>query len=462
MTNEQLDATHPTRMLAKTMAAALAASRAEGSGVFGELAARLAEILEVDATMIARYDPADPRRAITLATWLDGRMLQPFEYDTGGTPCHAMLDRESRFVASGVRDEFTPGTLFHAQGFDSYAAHSIVDAQGRRNGLIVAMHRRPMTAPAVTEAVLRIFAVRAAAELERERAERELRQSEASYRAIFEASEDAIFVHDWDTGAILDVSPKAADLYGHSREALRQLRVGDISVNVPPYTEVEAMRHVQRARDSEGPIRFEWHARHRDGRLMWNEVTLKRAEIAGEPRVLAFVRDITDRKAADETLRLREEQYRAIFNASADALMLWNSRLQRIDVNSAHQKIFGFAREEVVGRGFEGLPYPEEYARPRIEMIRRALAGETIHAELEAIRKDGRRIITEMRTIPFSHRGEPHVLQIARDVTESRTAGRPLAEVRWRGVARARSTRATSSRATRVPVRGTASVSPAR
>ncbi|HSC00533.1 MAG TPA: PAS domain S-box protein, partial [Burkholderiaceae bacterium] len=104
------------------------------------------------------------------------------------------------------------------------------------------------------------------------------------------------------------------------------------------------------------------------------------------------------------------------------ALMLWNSRLQRVDVNAAHEKIFGFAREEVVGRGFEGLPYPEEFVRPRLDAVRRALQGEASRAELEAIRKDGRRIVTELRTIPFTQRGEAHVLQIARDITESRTA----------------------------------------
>jgi PAS domain S-box-containing protein len=243
-----------------------------------------------------------------------------------------------------------------------------------------------------------------------------LRASEASYRSIFEANEDAIFVHDWATGAILDVSPKASELYGYPREALRQLRVGDISANVPPYTEQDAVARIEEAKHSAGPVRFEWRARHRNGNLMWNEVTLKRAEIAGAPRVLAFVRDVTERKLAEETVRLSEEQYRAIFNASVDAMVLWDSDLRRVDINPAYERLFGLTREQVLaGVGFEHLPI--EYTEYRRKLVQRTLAGERCQAELESVRRDGQRLQVEVRTIPIQHRGKPHVLAIVRDIT---------------------------------------------
>ncbi|HZC19199.1 MAG TPA: response regulator, partial [Rubrobacteraceae bacterium] len=71
---------------------------------------------------------------------------------------------------------------------------------------------------------------------ERKRAEEALRASEASYRAIFDSSNDAIFVHDLETGAILDVNQKACTLHGYSPEEFRQLNVGDFSAGEPPYT----------------------------------------------------------------------------------------------------------------------------------------------------------------------------------------------------------------------------------
>jgi PAS domain S-box-containing protein len=427
------EATRLEQTLAKTTAAALAVSRSDGDDVFGELAASLARILEVDAAMIARFDHEAPTRVIALAAWLDGQRLRPFDYDIEGTPCRAMVGRESRFVAAGVHDEFTPGTLFHAQRFDSYAAHSMCDANGKQVGLIVALHRQPLRDQALTEALLQIFAVRAAAELERQRANALARASETSYRSIFEAAEDAIFVHDVETGRVLDVNPKACRSYGYTHDELLAVRIADVSSNVPPYTEVEAAAYLVQARQGDAPVRFEWHRRNKDGSLHWDEVVLKRATIGGKERILAFTREITDRKADHEALRLREEQYRAIFEGSADALVLWSRDIRIVDVNEAFTRLYGYTREEIVGSTF-GDRLPTLDVARRIRMMQRALEGETGQLETRTVRKSGEAFDVEIRYLPIRHRGEPHVLAIARDITERRRADAALqaSEARYR------------------------------
>jgi PAS domain S-box-containing protein len=278
------------------------------------------------------------------------------------------------------------------------------------------MHRQALLDREVTETLLQIFGVRAGAELERRSAQQAARTSEQSYRAIFDASEDAIFVHDWDTGAVLDVSPKAAEIYGYPRADLLKLRIADVSQNEPPYTQEQANVLIQRAKLLNAPLRFEWRAKHRDGHLMWHEVTIKPAMIGGARRLLGFVRDITARKVADDELQLREEQYRAIFTASEDALVLWDAQYTIVDVNPAFLKLYGFRRDEIVGSGYPAH-LPPAYVAARIDLIRRALAGETCEIVTTAIRNDGSHFEVEMRVFPIQHRGLPHVLSIARDIT---------------------------------------------
>lgn len=141
---------------------------------------------------------------------------------------------------------------------------------------------------------------------ERKRTDEALRVSEASYRAIFDAAEDAIFVHDIETGAIVDANPKACVAFGYSREEFRHIDIGTLGSGVRPYTQEDAMELLGRAVAGE-QLRFEWHSKNKDGDLRWQEVFGKRVTIGGQDRILSLARDITEKKrSAEELARQRE------------------------------------------------------------------------------------------------------------------------------------------------------------
>ena len=399
--------------------AALAVSTAEGGAVFRELARYLAAILDVDVTFIASFG-AGRESMRTLALWVDGALRENIDYDLEGTPCRLVVGREFQFFPDRLTDLFPTDNMFARLGVRAYAAFPLNDSAGRPLGLVAVVSRRPLANREFIESVLKIFAARASAEIERQRADEARRRSEASYRSIFEASEDAIFIHDWDSGAIVDVNPRACRMYGYSRDEMLRMTVGDLSSGEHPYTEAEAARWIEKAKQGER-VQIEWRRRNKDGSLHWDEVILCRADIAGRPHILAITREITERKAAEERLKASEEQYRDIFNGSADALVLWNSALKRVDVNPAYERIYGLTREEILS-GDHGDPLPPAERARRDDILRRSLAGETCHVELESFRKNGERFLAEVRTIPIQHRGQPHALAICRDITESRTA----------------------------------------
>lgn len=144
---------------------------------------------------------------------------------------------------------------------------------------------------------------------ERVRVQRELEASEASYRSIFDAAEDSIFVHDPHTGGIVDVNPKACATFGYTREEFRKLDVGALGTGARPYTQQDASELIARAFAGE-QLRVEWHGRCKDGTLRWHEVFVKRALIGGQDRILALARDIDEKKrAAEELARQRESLY---------------------------------------------------------------------------------------------------------------------------------------------------------
>ncbi|HTO49503.1 MAG TPA: PAS domain S-box protein, partial [Burkholderiales bacterium] len=432
-----IDITERKRFAEALHRAALAVSSAGGPQVFEGLARSLAEALDVDAVMIAVFAGEDRTRMRTLATWLDGRSLRSYEYDLAKTPCAGVVGREFRFVGQGVQPEFAPGTMFQALGFDSYAAYALNDAAGNQLGLIAALDRGPMANRELTEALLKIFAARAAAELERTRAEEGrkhtdevLRASEEQYRAIFNATADGLVLRDADF-RIVDVNPALLAMTGYSREEL----VGATRwLFAQPGAEDQMMARARRVLEGT-PSHTETEARRKDGTLFDVEVRSVPIQYRGQPHVLAMAREITARRLADEALRASEEQYRAVFNATADALVLRDADNRIVDVNPALLAMTGWSREELVGQQRWAFLPPEQNAEGW-ELFHRIIAGEPVHHETVGVRKDGTRFDVEVRSVPIQYRGRPHVLAMAREVTARRLADEALraSEAQYRAI----------------------------
>jgi PAS domain S-box-containing protein len=154
---------------------------------------------------------------------------------------------------------------------------------------------------------------------ERQRVMEAVRASEENYRAIFNASTDVICVHDMETGRVIDVNENVKSMFGYTPEELRGHHVDLISEGEPPYSLRDAQHWVQRAID-EGPQLFEWRSKARDGYVFWSEVSLKCATIGGVDRVLAIVRDATERKQAELELRRAMEAAEAGSRAKTEFL----------------------------------------------------------------------------------------------------------------------------------------------
>jgi len=404
--------------------AALAVSSARGTTVFAELVRSLAAILHVDVAFIARPS-AEPGTMEVLAIELEGAPLEIERYALAGSPCAGVLDQGFRIFPEHLCELFPNEPMLRTLGIEGYAGYPLNDLGGMTLGLVAIASRMPLTRLDRIESVMQIFAVRAAAEIERLRADETLRRSEESYRTIFEAIEDGVVIHDWHTGALVDLNPKACEMTGFRREDVLGAPISAFCGPEEPYTLADALRNLELAQQNRCPP-YEWRRRNRDGSIAYDEVRLKSVEIGGVPRILSFSRDITEKKNAEAALRLREEQYRAIFEASSDAFVLRDADLNIVDVNPAFLQLYRFTREELAARGGYPSTFPPEYVAERVRRIERALRGEESRSETIALRPDGTTFEADMRVIPVRYRDKPHVLSVVRDITERRQREREL------------------------------------
>jgi PAS domain S-box-containing protein len=412
------DVTAQRRNEAALRNAALAVSGARRGEVFSQLVRYLAATLNVDFAFIARLNPDRPVHATIVAGYLHGELIQDHDYQLAGTPCENVFKRDFEFISRDLPKRFPGDGMMIEQGFQSYAACPLHDSDSRPIGLIAIAHGQVLANRQVTESMLRIYSVRAAAELERQRAEQELRISEANYREIFENAEDSIFVHDFETGEILDVNPKACVTYGYSREEFRHIDLGVISSGQGSYTRETALAMLDRARQGE-KVRMEWHRRNKDGSLHWDEVVVHRVILAGQRRILVITREITERMAAEQALRSSEEQYRAMFNASVDGVSLWDAEGVLVDVNPALCSMYGFSREEILNVDPRELIHPDH--RHGFEsFVETVKQGKAFHMMAVNQRKDGTAFDIELNGVPMDYQGRPHLLAFIRDITESK------------------------------------------
>jgi len=165
-------------------------SAVTGQAFFRLLVDNLARALEVEHVCIGELMSADRERVQTLAVHACGKPADNFIYDLAGTPCENVVDHKVCVYPAGIGKDFPTDAMLTKLGIESYAGTPLFDSRQRCLGLLAVMSSRPMGEPERVETALRLFAPRAAAELERKQVEDSLRKSEEFHRLISELASD--------------------------------------------------------------------------------------------------------------------------------------------------------------------------------------------------------------------------------------------------------------------------------
>ncbi len=185
----------------------------------------------------------------------------------------------------------------------------------------------------------------------------ELKASEERFQAIYNSVNEAIFIHDLETGAILDVNQRMCEMFGCSREEALTLSVEGLSSGVPPFSQTEAVGWMNKAVHGESQL-FEWLAKRRDGTLFWVEVNMRRARIGSVDRILVTVRDISGRKRTEEALRKSQGVLQHIVDSVPQSIFWKDRNSVFLGCNQLYIKATGLSSpEQIVGKTDLDLPW---------------------------------------------------------------------------------------------------------
>ena len=252
--------------------------------------------------MLAAIIDASPLAIIALDTEVKVTLWNPAAESVFGWKKEEVLGRPYPIVSADLREELLENIRLLNEGG---VRRFMETRRMHKDGSLIEVSLS--TAPMLNSEGSAIGYMAIMADItERKQAQQALRESEANYRTIFDAANDATFVFDAENGRMLDVNLKMCEMYGYSREEVLQLNVEELSAGFPPYTFEDVLKHIWKTTSDRSQM-FEWLAKDRSGRLFWVEVNMKGAVIGGEYKVLAVVRDITERKIAEEENRRMQE-----------------------------------------------------------------------------------------------------------------------------------------------------------
>lgn len=251
---------------------------------------------------------------------------------------------------------------------------------------------------------------------ERKRQEQALVESEANYRSLFDSSTDGIFILDLD-GNFIDANKTAYDRLGYSREEFLSLNIRELD---HPSFIPQVPERFKQIREH-GVAVFESGHLRKDGSIMPVEVNSRLLEYKEKLVYFSVIRDITDRKRAEEALQASEERFRSLVESTSDWVWEVDQKGVYTYVSPQIRNLLGYAPEEMIGKTpFDLMPNNE--AQRISEVFKSYVANKESIKSLENFNrhKDGRLVVLETSGVPFynSNGNFGGYRGIDRDITE--------------------------------------------
>jgi two-component system cell cycle sensor histidine kinase/response regulator CckA len=364
----------------------------------------------------------DGRTIRTIALYVDGSYGENFEYDIAGTPCENVIGRSFCFHPAGMRSLFPHDALLARLGIESYAGIPLSDSAGSPSGGLVTLGRAPLRQEDRERIimVLRIFAGRAAAELERAQAEAALKMSEQRYRQLLESITSYIYTVTVKKGRAVSTSHgsaclavtgyRAEEYAAHPFLWYQMVHDADKQAVLAQAALVLAGGH---------PQPLEHRLYHKNGSLVWVRNTIV-PRFDSQGTLVAYdgvIEDITERKRTEFFIK-------SILETVDEGFVIIDRNLNVVNANRAYLVQIGMDLGQIVGKKCYEVGH--RISRPCYEegedcVVRSAIESKSartmIHTHYDAA---GNPVFVETKAFPL--RGDSGevvaAIEIVNDITE--------------------------------------------
>jgi PAS domain S-box-containing protein len=249
---------------------------------------------------------------------------------------------------------------------------------------------------------------------ERKRAEEALQESEENFRALADNANDGFLIAA-GKGEHVYANRRMAEILGYSVPELLKTTMADL---VHPDQLKEVMERFQKRLEGKPvPRQYEAVFVRKDGQSIPLELASAKTVWRGQPATIVTLRDVTERKRAQETLQESERRFRTLAEATFEGIALSEKGVY-VDLNDQLARMLGYARNELIGK-----PLLETVAPESRELVAEAVRSGRIEPyEHFARRKDGTTFPVEVRAGITQIANRQLRVTVIRDITERKRA----------------------------------------
>jgi two-component system KDP operon response regulator KdpE len=372
------------------------------------LVKNLALALDMQHTFLA--ERLDEQRARILCHWTGQAFGEVYEYEIAGKPAELVLQGRSVAFPHGMESLYPDDPKEWRRAARSYIAAPVFDRVGEAIGFLGGIDFKPIADVPAAEAILRVFAVQVAPEMERRRAERDL----ADRAQLIDCAPDAIIGTD-EHLVITHWNKTAETMYGWTADEVLGRTTRDVLKTAVSEDRLEAAQRVMREGREFRGVSIQ---RRKDGSAFDVEL-IGRPYRHSDGNVRGFIlatRDISDRKHAEHALQQAEARARGILDAIPDMMFTFDAEGTYLTFTAARGMTPLLPPSEFIGKRVVDVMPPDVAARVMKSITACIRTAETQTFEYElTLQGEGR--IYESRLALIAP-GE--VLSIIRDITANR------------------------------------------
>jgi len=246
----------------------------------------------------------------------------------------------------------------------------------------------------------------------RKRAEDELKLE----AKLMDAATDAVFLCDL-SGNLTYSNDTACRTYGYTRNEFLEMNL--INLGIPD--DIQVIKSGMQTLLESGDVTLEFNGLRKDGSQLPVEMHAHTIAYSGMKLILSAVRDITERKLAEEALKESEEKYHLIFDTAANLITSIDRQGTIIECNARVYPVLGYTHDELIGQSISSFIHPDYVALVQKFLQETLLNGFTYGAEYKMVRKDGKVIDVSVDSSGVTNKEGEYIriICIVSDITEN-------------------------------------------